>query len=167
MLEKLVVSVLGNRNSGKTTTWNTLFDKTVKTGTRNRRLYLSESEYVEVFLVSGSPEEREKHVSELITEENPRIVLCSVQYIESSKETFNYFFENEYTCYTQWLNPGHDDHDCSYFDELGLASWLTYHGHTFSIRCGKESPVPRVQEIKDFIYGWAKSRDLILIETVM
>ena len=58
-MDKLLVSVIGKRNSGKSSTWNSLFGRTVKTGTKLKRLYLNETEYVNVFLVSGSPEERE------------------------------------------------------------------------------------------------------------
>lgn len=59
MRNNLLVGVLGHRNSGKSRTWNVLFGSTVKTGTLMRHLFLTETEYVEVFLVSGSPEERE------------------------------------------------------------------------------------------------------------
>ena len=62
MSENLLISVLGNRNSGKSYTWNTLFKQTVRTGTELRRLYLTDNEYVEVFLVSGSAEERKEYV---------------------------------------------------------------------------------------------------------
>ena len=58
-MEKLLIAVLGNRNSGKSHTWNTLFGSTVRTGKEERRLYFNDCEYVNVFLVSGSPEERE------------------------------------------------------------------------------------------------------------
>ena len=49
MSKNLLVSVLGNRKSGKSHTWNTLFGKTVRTGGEVRKLYLSDTEYVEVF----------------------------------------------------------------------------------------------------------------------
>ena len=54
-MDKLLVSVIGKRNSGKSSTWNSLFNRTVKTGIKLKRLYLNETEYVNVFLVSGSP----------------------------------------------------------------------------------------------------------------
>ena len=162
MSNKLVVSVIGNQNSGKTSTWKELFGRTVKTGTKLRQLYLNKTEYVEVFLVSGSAEEREKYIGDLITEKNPRIVLCSMQYIESVKDTFNYFVENEYTSYTQWLNPGYKDQKEVYFDSLGLVNWLLNEEHILSMRNGKINLKDRVQEIRDHIYGWAKNRNLIL-----
>jgi septin family protein len=96
MGDRLLVAVLGNRNSGKSTTWNRLFDATVKTGKHQRPLYLNHAQSVEVFLVSGSPEERELDVGDILTEPLPQIVLCSTQYREDVKETFNYFFANGY-----------------------------------------------------------------------
>lgn len=87
-MEKLLVAVLGDRNSGKSHTRNTLFGATVRTGKDERRLYFNSCEYVNVFLVSGSPEERETYVGELITAEKPKIVLCSTQYRDIVKDTF-------------------------------------------------------------------------------
>jgi len=60
MKNNLVIVIMGNRKSGKSTTWNTLFGRQVRTG--KKKLYLTNYDYVEVFLVSGSPEEREKYV---------------------------------------------------------------------------------------------------------
>ncbi len=80
MANNLVVAVLGNRNSGKSRTWNSLFRKgrSVKTGPRMRKLFLTDTQYVEVFLVSGSPEERKLYVGDIIGDLKPRIVLCSM-----------------------------------------------------------------------------------------
>lgn len=167
MEDKLLIAVVGNRNSGKTTTWKELFGRVVKTGVNLRKLYLTETEYVEVFLVSGSPEERGINVGDLITVERPRIVLCSIQYIESARDTFNYFFENEYSAYTHWLNPGYSDAECKYFDSLGLVNWLLEKEHFISIKNAKHSPEGRVQKIKEHIYGWAKYRDLIIVDDGM
>ena len=64
--------MLGNRNSGKSHTWNTLFGKKVKSGNEERRLYLTKNEYVMVYLVSGSPEERKKYVGNVIKEKRGR-----------------------------------------------------------------------------------------------
>ncbi len=163
-MEKIVVSVLGNKNSGKSYTWNTLFGATVRTGKEERRLYFNDCEYVKVFLVSGSPEERETHVGELITVEEPKIVLCSTQYRESVKSTFNYFVENGYFLFVHWLNPGYSDSDTPYFDNLGLVSWLLSQPCLIGIRSGKIVANSRVGEIKEYIYGWAKTRNLVINE---
>ncbi|HAT76616.1 MAG TPA: hypothetical protein DCS19_07175 [Flavobacterium sp.] len=161
-MDKLLVAVLGHRNSGKTTTWASLFERTVKTGKYLRRLYLNDKEYVTVFLISGSPEEREKDVEELITVENPTIVLCSTQYRADVIETYDYFKSNGYSIFVHWLNPGYSDQSLPYFDSLGLVSRLLGDGATLTLRNGKESPELRVQKMKEYIYGWAKYRDLIV-----
>ncbi len=155
-MDKLLVSVLGNRNSGKSYTWNTLFDAIVRTGKEERRLYFNECEYVKVFLVSGSPEERETYVGDLVVAEEPKIILCSTQYRESVKTTFNYFLENSYFLFVHWLNPGHSDLDAQYFDNLGLVNWLLSQQSLIGIRSGKSVAIPRVEEMKEYIYGWAK-----------
>ncbi|WP_423910680.1 hypothetical protein [Candidatus Spongiihabitans sp.] len=162
-MNKLLVSALGNKDSGKSYTWNTLFGVTVRTGKKKRRLYFNDCEYVTVFLISGSPEERKKYVGNLMIAE-PRIVLCSTQYCESSKKTFSYFIENEYSLFVHWLNPGYSDLDRPYFDYLGIMNWLLSQQSLVGIRSGKLEAKPRVDEIKEYIYGWAKSRNLIINE---
>ena len=162
MKDKIVISVLGNRNSGKSTTWNTLFGSTVKTGIYSRRLYLTATEYVEVFLVSGSPEERDLYVGDIVGEQAPRIILCSIQYRADVTKTIDYFCQHDYSVYTQWLNPGFSD-SARQPDTLSLMSYLLDHDAIVSIRDGAIAPAPRVQELSDFIYGWARSRGLIKI----
>lgn len=161
-MDKLLVSVLGNSHSGKSYTWDTLFNATVRTGKEERRLYFSDREYVKVFLVSGSPEERKTYVGVLVTAEEPRIVLCSTQYRESVKNTFSYFIENGYFLFVHWLNPGHSDLDTPYFDHLGLFDWLLSQQSLVGVRSGKPAATPRVEEIKEYIYGWANARNLII-----
>ena len=164
-MNKLLVSVIGKRNSGKSSTWNSLFGRTVKTGTKLKRLYLNETEYVNVFLVSGSPEERETYVGELITINNPAIVLCSMQYRVDVTQTIDYFKERDYQILTHWLNPGFNDpNELPQFDTLGIFNYLIGIDSTVGIRNGKIDLSDRVQEIKEFIYGWAKYRNLILTD---
>ena len=163
-MDNLMVSVLGNRNSGKSYTWDTLFGSTVRTGSNERRLYFNDCEYVNVFLVSGSPEEREIFVGDIITAASPKIVLCSIQYTENAQDTLNYFIENDYFLFTHWLNPGYSDLNLSQFDNLGLMNWILSKKSIVGIRNGKSSAANRVEEIKDYIYGWAKSRGLVFNE---
>ncbi|GHA10990.1 hypothetical protein GCM10008090_20930 [Arenicella chitinivorans] len=163
-MEKLLVAILGNRNSGKSHTWNTLFGATVRTGKEERRLYFNNYEYVNVFLVSGSPEERQKYVGDLIADTDPRIVLCSTQYKDDVKTTYEYFLEKSYFIFVHWLNPGYWDGDDSLFDSLGLTNWLLSKNSMVGIRSGKISASSRVNEMKEFIYGWAKARNLIINE---
>lgn len=163
-MEKLLVAILGNRNSGKSHTWNTLFKATVRTGKEERRLYFNNGEYVNVFLVSGSPEEREKYVGDLIADADPRIVLCSTQYKDDVKTTYEYFLKRSYFIFVHWLNPGYCDGDDSFFDSLGLTNWLLSKRSMVGIRNGKISACSRVNEMKEYIYGWAKARNLIINE---
>jgi hypothetical protein len=161
-MNKLLVAVMGNRNSGKSSTWNTLFGSEVRTGTSERKLFLNECEYVNVFLIGGSPEEREKYVGDIISENRPKIVLCSAQYKEDVKTTFNYFTENDYFLFVHWLNPGYKDPKVQYYDHLGLANWLLAKPSVIGLRSGHEPIQERVDEIKAYIYGWAKQRNLII-----
>ena len=165
MKTNLVIGVIGHRNSGKSTTWYELFEYNVRTGSNIRKLYLTETEYVEIFLVSGSPEEREIYVGDIIGNKKPRIVLCSMQYISDVTDTLNFFVDNDYFLNMQWLNPGFSDQNfVAHSDYLGIANRILALDSTLSIRNGKENPLDRVQEIKDYIYGWANSRHLILID---
>ncbi len=115
-------------------------------------------------MVSGSPEERETYVGELITAEEPKIILCSTLYRESVKTTFTYFIEKGYFIFVHWLNPGYSDPDAPYYDHLDLTNWLLSQQSLIGIRCGKEVAEPRVEEMREFIYGWAKPRNLVFNE---
>jgi hypothetical protein len=106
MSDRLFVGVLGHRKAGKSTTWNTLFARTVKTGNNSRMLELRPGECVEVFLISGSNEERGKYAGEVLKNQRARIVLCSMQYVEEVRDTVGYVVEVDFRMYVQWLNPG-------------------------------------------------------------
>ena len=161
-MDNLVVAVMGHRNSGKSTTWYELFGRTVRTGTELKKLYLTNTEYIEVFLVSGSPEERETYVGDIIGTLRPRIVLCSMQYRRDVTTTIDFFIQNEYSVFVHWLNPGFNDDNVKSFDELGLINYLIANDSIVGIRNGRVSTKKRVQEIRDYLYGWAKSRNLLL-----
>jgi hypothetical protein len=161
MNDKLVISVLGNRNSGKSYTWNTLFRRPVRTGRRMRRLYLSTSEYVEVFLVSGSPEEKRTYVGKIVGRRKPSVILCSIQYLANATQTIDYFLQNDYSLYTHWLNPGFRDRTRQP-DSLALISYLLDRSGVLAIRDAKTNLSARVQELRDYLYGWARNRNLLL-----
>ena len=163
LFRSLLVAVLGNRNSGKSTTWNRLFDRPVKTGGKERPLYFNLAQYSDVFLISGSPEEREKHVQEILGELRPRIVLSSTQYREDVRETFDFFIKEGYEVFVQWLNPGYSDPGF-YDDNLSLQKYLLSKGATLQIRNGRVDPLDRVRELRQFILGWADHRDLVKTE---
>lgn len=160
MSDNLVVAVIGNRNSGKSSTWNELFGRDVRTGTELRKLILNGDEYVEVFLVSGSPEERKKDIETIVPTHNPRIVLCSIQYQEHGFETIDYFTERGYFLFAHWLNPGYKDATYNE-DDLGLIPEVLAKESLLGIRNGQIELSSRVKEIRDFIYGWAKPRNLL------
>lgn len=165
MKNNLLIGLLGHRNSGKSTTWYELFEERVRTGIHIRKLYLTPTQYVEVFLVSGSAEERDMYVADIIGQQKPRIVLCSMQYISEVSETIDFFVENDYFLYIQWLNPGFEDqNEIAHSDYLGIANRLLALGSTLSIRNAKHDSAMRVQEITDYLYGWAASRGLLLTD---
>jgi|ERR1035441_10671960 hypothetical protein len=164
-MDRLLVAVLGHRNSGKSKTWNTLFGHRVLTGKEQRPLEVAKGTFVNVFLVSGSPEERDLYVGNLISDKNARIVLCSVQYKDGLKEgmrgTFDHFISKGFVLYVQWLNPGYKDPNW-YPDYLGLLPFIQHQHSLVSIRDGKLDPGSRVEEIREFIHGWAAARKLII-----
>ncbi|MGH7099179.1 MAG: hypothetical protein ACREE4_16185 [Stellaceae bacterium] len=160
MADRLLIGVLGNRNSGKSTTWNTLFGATVRTGRHSRPLALRLGECVEVFLASGSPEERELYVGDIVGETNARIILCSLQYRKGVASSFGYFIENGFFIYLQWLNPGYSDPGEN-FDRLGIVNQILSVPSVVSMRDGRADPAARIQEIREFIYGWAVPRGLV------
>ncbi|HEX2542946.1 MAG TPA: hypothetical protein VHM00_17925 [Caldimonas sp.] len=159
----LAVTTLGNRNSGKSRTWNTLFGATVKTGKLERKLYLNKAQYVQAFLVSGSPQERDEYVGDIITVEKPNLVLCSTQYTSSVRDTYEFFFSNGYEVHVQWLNPGYSDASRS-DDELELLPYLLRKGATVQMRDGRSDPRGRVQDLIKSVLGWASFHDLVRTE---
>ncbi|MDF2384062.1 hypothetical protein JMG10_21510 [Nostoc ellipsosporum NOK] len=166
MSKNLVISVLGHRNAGKSTTWEYLFGYKVRRGYKIRKLYLNQHDYVEVFLVNGSCEETGIYIGDMLGELRPRIILCSMQYVAAVNTTIDFFIDNDYSFYTQWLNPGHHDiFDAERTDYLGIiARMLSLHS-TVSIRSGKKPVENRGMEIVDFLYGWSRSRGLIMSDS--
>ncbi len=158
-MDRLLVAVLGNRNAGKSHTWNTLFGSTVRTGKEQRPIEVTKSVYVDVFLVSGSPEERQLYVGDIIADKNARIVLCSVQYAAEAHRTLDYFISNGFSLCIQHLNPGYNDPSW-YPDHLDLLAYILRQQSVVAVRDGKGDAKPRVQELREFIHGWAESRAL-------
>jgi hypothetical protein len=162
MVDRLFVGVLGHRRSGKSTTWNTLFGRTVHTGSNSRRLELRPNECVEVFLISGSNEERNQYAGDVLQNQDARIILCSIQYVRQAADTIDYIESHDFWTHIQWLNPGFNDDDAPYFDYLGIGNRLLSMGSTLAMRSGKDDPDSRVQELREFISGWALYRNLIV-----
>ena len=163
MKDRFLVAVLGHRNAGKSSTWHHLFGSTVRTGKRTRRLYLNRAQYVEAFLMSGSPQERGLEPRQILPRSKPRIVLCSMQYVENAIDSFQYFLDQDYDLFVQWINPGYNDHS-HYPDELSITDFLLKAGATLQCRNGHADPAMRVSELRQAILGWATHRDLVNTE---
>jgi hypothetical protein len=161
--QKLMIGVLGDVKSGKTHTWNLLFNKrSVKTGRRMRKLFLDEEHFAEVFLISRSAQKRKTDIKSIIKDRDPQIVLCSLQYAPKLSQSLKYFVDNGYFMYIHWLNPGYKDaNDMPLFYDSDLVDWLLSVQSMLGVRNGKKNAAPRVAEIRNFIYGWAKSHDLL------
>lgn len=163
-LDRLAVIVLGEAKSGKSTTWNQLFGQSVKTGSKPRMLQVTDHKEVEVFLVSGSPQERKKALEDIIGGHQPTIILCSIQYaggMDGAEATLDYLSSHGYSLYVQWLNPGYKQNE--YPDSLGLTNRILHaEGKTWlSVRDGNEAS-KRVEEIRQFIHGWAAAQALLV-----
>jgi hypothetical protein len=116
---------------------------------------------VVVILVSGSPEERHLYVDQILAGQNCRIVLCSIQYVADVQRTLDYFINNNFALHVQWLNPGFNDPG-PVADHLGLVDTILGTRRSIvSLRDGTQDAERRVQEIREFIHGWALYRDLI------
>jgi hypothetical protein len=159
--DRLLVGVLGNRHAGKSHTWNTLFGRTVRRGIRPHRLVLRPGECVEVFLVSGSFEERREYAGRVLRNQRSRIVLCSMQYTNEVHRTLDYFIDHNFYLYIHWLNPGYHDAGETW-DRLGLTEQILAHNSLFVVRNGQGNATSRVGEMRQFIYGWARYRNLIV-----
>jgi hypothetical protein len=187
MNDRLFVAVIGERNAGKSTTWNELFGRTVNTGKNARSLNAYAANTVDVrlisgsneekrrnladvlaneldvFVISGSNEEKKRYAQEVLENVDCRIVLCSVQYVEEAFErTWDYIFSEGFSIYAQWLNPGH--HGSETWDRLGLVNRLLANNAVVSIRDGRDDDqkLPaRVEEIRQYIHGWAAPRGLL------
>lgn len=157
MDDKLAIMVLGNENSGKSHTWNTLFGRRVRTGKNLRTLEFPDGKRLDLFLVSGSPEERQEYVGDIVLKA-PEILLISVQYCVAGWDTIQWLLDKDYDLYVQWLNPGFDD-CCQAPDSLGMIPRILHSNGIFSIRNGQNIPVQRVNEIRDCLYGWAVHRN--------
>jgi len=162
MGNRLFVGDLGHRNSGKSLTWNEIFGRTVRRGTYSRHLELRANECVEVFLISGSFEERQEYAGDILQNQSARIIIYSMQYVEHVSDTIDYVVDEGFDVFIQWLNPGYSDGGIVYFDRLGLVAQLIAKKATLAMRDASIPPGSRVQEIKEFIYGWASFRGLVV-----
>jgi len=86
-----------------------------------------------------------------------------MQYTQKVIKTIRWFADNDYFFFIHWLNPGYGDKDREE-DHLNILKIIMEYDSLVGIRNGKINAEERVQEMRDFIYGWAKSRGLIKIK---
>ncbi|MFZ3590347.1 hypothetical protein ACOI1C_14105 [Bacillus sp. DJP31] len=164
MKQKLLIAVMGHRNSGKSETWKKLFnDKNIRTAQKSeRKLEVGpHGEYTNVFLINGSPQERTKSVEDIIqVNYHPEIVLCSIQFKQDALNTLKYFQKNNYFIYLHWLNPGYND-SYEYPDTDNIIHEVLKMDSLIGKRKGKTNADDRVEEMKNYIYEWSKRNGLL------
>ncbi len=169
MKKRLVVIALGKRNSGKSNTWYEIFRRPIRTGWK--RLILNK-ETISVFVKNGSFEEVGDEIHEDVFIRNasfeeygdeieeyfdfyPDIVFCSVQYTEKGIRTINWFKDNGYYIYIQWLNPGYyyqKEED----DYLEFENKFSKYG--IFTKCTGHEKSDRILEILKFLYKWISDK---------
>lgn len=163
MERKLLIGVLGNEGSGKSTTWNNLFGHRVHTGKNVRKLFIN-GLAIPVFLINESPLERKTKLEYILPDINPDIVISSFLYHKDVKSNFEYYANNGYDIYVQWLNPGYNDqNDRALFYNDGIINFLLSIGATVSVKNGKALPEYRVAEIKNHIFSYFLSNSNLAI----
>jgi hypothetical protein len=161
--KNLAVVALGNKNAGKSNTWYKIFNQeNMRTIPRLRQLYFNDNEYVHVFLLNGSMDERKREIDEELIECD--ILLCSVQYTEKGKKTIEYLHEQGYQLLVYWLNPGCEDNQ-QYTDYLSIIQMInSYPNSTVkqykAIKDDWDTKV-RSEEIIQYIYDWATKVGII------
>jgi len=167
MKQKVAIIVLGKPNSGKSNTWYEIFNRTIRTGWKKLKFNNTE---IKIFVKNSSFEETGKEINldvfvrnasfeeygdeitnSIISKKLPKIVLCSVQYTEKGIRTINWFKENGYYLFIQWLNPGYR-HSTEYSDFLNFEKTFKDFGEFHKVS-GKEK-VNRTNEIKKFLIKW-------------
>ena len=165
MEKKLAIIVLGKKNSGKSNTWYEIFGRRIKTGWK--KLYINKK-LIDVFVRNGSFEEMGDEIGQDIFIKNssfeedgdeaedyfdfyPGIIFCSVQYTDKGIRTINWFKDNGYYLYIQWLNPGYY-YEKEQTDFLEFEKTFSSSG-VFTKHSGHEKK-ERVGEILKFLYEW-------------
>ncbi|MBI1289200.1 MAG: hypothetical protein GC178_16660 [Flavobacteriales bacterium] len=168
--QKLAIIVLGKPNSGKSTTWYSLFGRTIRTGWKRLDIdgeeiegFVKNSSFEEmgqeismdVFVRNASFEEYGDEVETYFNDGLPNVVFCSVQYIEKGVRTIEWFKNQGYFLYIQWLNPGYRL-QIEYDDFLRMQERFEAYGR-FQKVSGKESGVERVRDIRTFLASWVRN----------
>lgn len=157
MERKLLIGVLGNLGAGKSTTWNEFFGRNVHTG-KNIRYINIHDEKIPVFLINGAPLERKTNLEYILPDKDPQIVLSSFLYHKDVKKNFKFFIDKGYELFILWLNPGFSDpNDKVLFYNAGIINYLLSNSATVAVKNGKESPLLRSNDIKNYLYAWFKT----------
>lgn len=152
-MKKLFLCIMGDRDSGKSTTWYALFGKRVQTSRRHRGLELFPGVWADVFLINGSPEETRTPLAKRLADVECRVVLCSVQYGEVGKPSFEYIFDQGYDVIVYWLNPGYRD-ELPYSDEAGMRPWLEDRGARVIQIDGNGDLPQRAETLRTTLIDW-------------
>lgn len=117
--KKLFVVILGEPKSGKSSTWNALFERRIQKG--KKILKLSDYLQTTVYIFVSSPQEnywtKERFLKELkIANNTSNIIFCSLQThltgnmnrrnVVTAREVLEIASKNGYDIFIQWLNPG-------------------------------------------------------------
>jgi hypothetical protein len=125
-----------------------------------RPLTVAPGAETDVFLLSGSPQERKQGVDEILKGQRPAIVLCSIQYTPDGLDTIQFFHQHGYSLFIHWLNPGRSDPGLAP-DTLSLVKTALATQSMIGVRDGRAPVGSRVEEIRQFIHGWADARGLL------
>ncbi len=169
MKKKIAIIALGKPNSGKSTTWYTIFGRKIRTGWKKLKLnsiektiFVKNSSFeemgkeidIKIFVRNASFEEYGDNIeSSKISNLKPNIVFCSVQYTKKGLKTIDWFKKNDYYLYIQWLNPGYKQKTI-YSDNLNFEKQFSNYGEFHKVS-GKET-TERVKNILNFLNNVAK-----------
>jgi hypothetical protein len=161
METKHAIIILGKPNAGKSTTWYKLFGRVIRSGWKKLNFQNND---IPVLVKNSSPEESEIEIDVFVRnasfeeygdeiedyfngwEQLPKIIFCSVQYTEHGKETIDWFVQNNYKIYIQWLNQGYRDSK-PYEDYLNFESEYKNKSHFVKFVSTNDN---RIENIKQY-----------------
>lgn len=179
---KLAIVILGEHNSGKSSTFRKLLD--MKQGQRLRdgwKHIIIKGQRVDFYLINSSPSEKgankrqKSSLRDILWGIDAPLLVMANQYCEKSAgrgqeydpiPTFEHLEDLGYTVKILWLNPGQNRHSNAgwksyraephnrYYDYAGIASFCHARGHEVTLANGSQSAENAVQ-IKQKLWGWS------------